>query len=273
MTWSWFRRSAYPTYEVGRSAGRRHRRPRRLADRARADAPGPAGLGQLARQPDRPGAARGRTCARWSTGPGERGAVVASDECYLPLGWDGRAGVGPVPQVCGGRLRRRAGGALAVQAVQPGRLPGRVRRRRPGARRRAARGPQARRADRAGAGAGRHGGRAGATTRTPRSSGSRTAPGGELLAAAFAGAGFTVEHSEAGLYLWVTRGEDCWQTVDWLAERGILVAAGRLLRPDRRPPRPGRADRDRRAHRRRRHPPQRLSLVKLRKVPFLTFSV
>lgn len=39
-------------------------------------------------------------------------------------------------------------------------------------------------------------------------------------------AGFVVSHSEAGLYLWATRGEDCWSTVAWLADRGILVAPG-----------------------------------------------
>jgi succinyldiaminopimelate transaminase len=39
-------------------------------------------------------------------------------------------------------------------------------------------------------------------------------------------AGFTIDHSEASLYLWATRGEDCWTTVDWFAERGILVAPG-----------------------------------------------
>lgn len=49
--------------------------------------------------------------------------------------------------------------------------------------------------------------------------------------AAFTGAGFTVEHSEAGLYLWMTRDEDCWETVDWLARRGILVAAGVFYGP------------------------------------------
>jgi succinyldiaminopimelate transaminase len=43
---------------------------------------------------------------------------------------------------------------------------------------------------------------------------------------AFTGAGFRVDHSEASLYLWATRDEDCWDTVDWLAERGILVAPG-----------------------------------------------
>jgi succinyldiaminopimelate transaminase len=39
-------------------------------------------------------------------------------------------------------------------------------------------------------------------------------------------AGFAIDHSEASLYLWATRGESCWDTVSWLAERGILVAPG-----------------------------------------------
>ncbi len=39
-------------------------------------------------------------------------------------------------------------------------------------------------------------------------------------------AGFRVDHSEAGLYLWATRGEGCWDTVRSLAERGVLVAPG-----------------------------------------------
>jgi aspartate/methionine/tyrosine aminotransferase len=48
----------------------------------------------------------------------------------------------------------------------------------------------------------------------------------ELLLAAVTRAGLRVEHSEAGLYLWATRGEDCWTTVSDLADRGILVAPG-----------------------------------------------
>jgi succinyldiaminopimelate transaminase len=40
------------------------------------------------------------------------------------------------------------------------------------------------------------------------------------------GAGLRVDDSEAGLYLWCTRGEDAWATVGWLADRGILVAPG-----------------------------------------------
>lgn len=44
-------------------------------------------------------------------------------------------------------------------------------------------------------------------------------------------AGFTIDNSEAGLYLWATRGENCRDTVDWLAERGILVAPGDFYGP------------------------------------------
>ena len=51
------------------------------------------------------------------------------------------------------------------------------------------------------------------------------------LRAALEGAGFGITHSEAGLYLWSSRGEDCWATVDWLAERGILVAPGDFYGP------------------------------------------
>jgi aspartate/methionine/tyrosine aminotransferase len=47
-----------------------------------------------------------------------------------------------------------------------------------------------------------------------------------VLMQAFGGAGFSIEHSEAGLYLWATRDEPCRDTVDWLAQRGILVAPG-----------------------------------------------
>ena len=46
------------------------------------------------------------------------------------------------------------------------------------------------------------------------------------LAAAVGSAGFRIDHSEAGLYLWATAGRDAWETVAQLAERGILVVPG-----------------------------------------------
>ena len=52
-----------------------------------------------------------------------------------------------------------------------------------------------------------------------------------VLRAALEGAGFRVEHSAAGLYLWVTRDEDAWETVDRLARLGILVAPGSFYGP------------------------------------------
>jgi aspartate/methionine/tyrosine aminotransferase len=51
------------------------------------------------------------------------------------------------------------------------------------------------------------------------------------LRLALEAAGFRIDHSEAGLYLWATRDEPCWDTVGWLAERGILVAPGAFYGP------------------------------------------
>lgn len=51
------------------------------------------------------------------------------------------------------------------------------------------------------------------------------------LRAALEGAGFTIDHSEASLYLWATRGESCWDTVAALADEGILVAPGEFYGP------------------------------------------
>ncbi len=48
----------------------------------------------------------------------------------------------------------------------------------------------------------------------------------EKLVEAIGRAGLRIDHSEAGLYLWATRDEDCWATVSELADRGLLVAPG-----------------------------------------------
>ena len=52
-----------------------------------------------------------------------------------------------------------------------------------------------------------------------------------VLRRALETAGFRIDHSEASLYLWATRGEPCWQTVDDLARLGILVAPGAFYGP------------------------------------------
>ena len=53
----------------------------------------------------------------------------------------------------------------------------------------------------------------------------------ERLAAAVRAAGARIDYSEAGLYLWVTRDEDCWATIDWLAGLGIVAAPGSFYGP------------------------------------------
>ncbi|MDR0417629.1 MAG: succinyldiaminopimelate transaminase [Propionibacteriaceae bacterium] len=52
-----------------------------------------------------------------------------------------------------------------------------------------------------------------------------------LLAAALGAAGFQIDCSEAGLYLWATRGEPGRVTVAALAERGVLAAPGDFYGP------------------------------------------
>ena len=55
-----------------------------------------------------------------------------------------------------------------------------------------------------------------------------------ILAAGLSAAGFRTEHSEAGLYLWATRpGLDCWTACELLAtECGLLVGPGSIYGPE-----------------------------------------
>jgi aspartate/methionine/tyrosine aminotransferase len=48
----------------------------------------------------------------------------------------------------------------------------------------------------------------------------------KILIPALAAAGFTIDFSDAGLYLWATRNEDCWKSVEALAHLGILATPG-----------------------------------------------
>jgi succinyldiaminopimelate transaminase len=156
--------------------------------------------------------------------------VVASDECYLGLGWDAEPVSVLHPSVCGGDHT----GLLAIHSLsKTSSLAG----------------------YRAGFVAGdpaliaellavrKH---AGMMVPTPiqaamvaaldddeheKEQRERYARRRDVLLPAVRSAGFTVDHSEAGLYLWATRGEPCRTTVDWLAERGVLVAPGEFYGP------------------------------------------
>ena len=160
----------------------------------------------------------------------ERGALVVSDECYLELGWDAEPVSILSDEVCEGDVS----GLLAVHSLS-------------------------KRSNLAGYRAGFVGGdpsvvaelltvrkHAGMIVPAPVQAAMVAALSDSVhvaeqralyaarrtaLRAAFEAAGFRIDHSEAGLYLWATRDDDCWSTVDWLAERGILVAPGLFYGP------------------------------------------
>ena len=48
----------------------------------------------------------------------------------------------------------------------------------------------------------------------------------KTLSPALESIGFKIQYSEAGLYIWCTRGEDAWKSVEALAKLGILVTPG-----------------------------------------------
>ena len=218
-----FPRLAYPTYDVGaRLAGCE---PVPVDDPTEVD---PAGVGLVwLNSPSNPTGAvlapdRLRAAVAWGR---EHGVLVASDECYLELGWD----VEPVsvlhPSVSGGTTD----GLLALHSLS-------------------------KRSNLAGYRAGfvigdreavavlaetrKH---AGLITPAPVQAALVAALGDDahvaeqreryahrraVLLPALRSAGFTVQHSEAGLYLWATRDEPCWDTVAALAAAGVLVAPG-----------------------------------------------
>ncbi|WP_281896631.1 succinyldiaminopimelate transaminase [Phytohabitans aurantiacus] len=218
----------YPTYEVGvRLAG---------ATPVRSDsltAVGPARVRLVwVNSPSNPTgrvlpAPHLRKVVDWAR---ERGAVVASDECYLTLGWDDSPVSVLSPEVTAGRYE----GVLAVHSLS-------------------------KRSNLAGYRAGFVAGdpalvaellavrkHAGMIMPAPVQAAmvaaladeahvaeqrARYASRRETLRAMLIKAGFEIEHSTAGLYLWATRGEDCWTTVDWFAARGILVAPGAFYGP------------------------------------------
>jgi succinyldiaminopimelate transaminase len=162
----------------------------------------------------------------------ERGAVVASDECYITLGWDAAPVSVLHPSVCDGSFD----GVLAVHSLS-------------------------KRSNLAGYRAGFVTGdpslvaallavrkQAGMMVPAPVQAAltaalsddghaavqrERYAARRSVLRAAFTAAGWSVEHSEAGLYLWLTHPSyDGWSAAELLAfECGIVVTPGALYGP------------------------------------------
>jgi len=219
----------YPTYEVGvRLAGATVVR----SDSLTALGPDPRVKLVWVNSPSNPTgrvlpAAHLRKVVAWAR---ERGAAVASDECYLALGWEAQPVSILDDEVTGGDYSS----VIAVHSLS-------------------------KRSNLAGYRAGFLGGdpaliaellavrkHAGMIVPAPVQAAMVAALGDEThvaaqreryaarrdaLRTALTKAGFEISHSEAGLYLWSTRGEECWQTVDWLAERGILAAPGAFYGP------------------------------------------
>jgi succinyldiaminopimelate transaminase len=170
-----------------------------------------------------------REIVQWAR---ERGAVVASDECYITLGWE----VSPVsvlhPDVCGTSTE----GVLAVHSLSK-------RSNLAGYRAGFVTGDPALVADllavRKQAGMIMPGPVQAAMTAAleddAHASAQRLRYAGRriVLHAALTEAGWTIDHSAAGLYLWATHPDyDCWTAAEFLAaECGILVAPGELYGP------------------------------------------
>ncbi len=215
---------AYPTYDVGaRLAGARPV----AADGVVSIGPGPAALWWL-NSPSNPTgqvlpAGHLRKVVGWAR---ERGTLVASDECYIELGWEDQPVSVLHPDACGGSHA----GLLAVHSLS-------------------------KRSNMAGYRAGfvtgdpalvaelleirRHAGMivpgpvqaavAAALNDDAHADAqkARYAARRDVLRPALEAAGWAVEHSRAGLYLWAAHPErDGWESVALLAEAGILVAPG-----------------------------------------------
>ena len=219
---------AYPTYDVGA----------RLAGATPVASNGLLGLGPArvavvwVNSPANPTgevlpAAHLRKMVDWAR---ERGAVLVSDECYLEFGWEEQPVSVLHPDVCGSSHAN----VLALHSMS-------------------------KRSNLAGYRAGFVAGdpalvaellavrkHAGMMVPAPVQAAMTAALGDDehvdaqreryagrraVLRPALESAGFRVDGSQAGLYLWATRHEPCWDSVRWLAQRGILVAPGEFYGP------------------------------------------
>ncbi|HEU5357002.1 MAG TPA: succinyldiaminopimelate transaminase [Actinocrinis sp.] len=169
----------------------------------------------------------------WARG---RGVIVVSDECYISLGWEGTDPVSVLhPAVCGGSHE----GLLAVHSLSK-------RSNLAGYRSAFLAGDPALVAEllevRKHAGMMMPGPVQAATAAAldddeyAAAQKERYRSRRSVLRNALAAAGFRIDHSEAGLYLWASRivggePEACWDTVAHLADLGILAAPGEFYGP------------------------------------------
>ncbi|MFN8086830.1 MAG: succinyldiaminopimelate transaminase [Microbacterium sp.] len=160
----------------------------------------------------------------------ELGAVLASDECYAELGWDGAWAHESVPSVLDPRVTdgdRR--GILSVYSLsKQSNLAGYRAAFLAGDRDLIARLTTARKhlglmlpapvqaAMTAALGDDEHVAEQRSRYRARR----------DVLKPALEAAGFRIDHSEGGLYLWASEGRDAWATMARLAELGILAGPG-----------------------------------------------
>ena len=220
-------RVAYPTYEVGaRVVG---------ATPVPADDPAEWPQGTKLIWINSPGNPDGRTwtveeLAAAVRRARELGAVLASDECYAELGWDGPWAEQPVPSILDPRVTAGTReGLLSVYSLsKQSNLAGyraafvagcaRVIAELLTARKHLGLMPPApvQHAMAVALGDDEHVAAQKELYRTRRTA----------LRPALEIAGFRIDGSEAGLYLWATEGRDAWESMGRLAERGILAGPG-----------------------------------------------
>ncbi|MGM7678283.1 succinyldiaminopimelate transaminase [Microbacterium sp. A94] len=166
----------------------------------------------------------------------ELGAILASDECYAELGWDGPWAHEPIPSVLDPRVTggTRAGLLSVYSLSKQSNLAGYRAAFVAGCSRIIADLLTARK-------------HLGLMMPAPVQQAMITALGDEahvaeqkelyrtrreLLLPALEAAGFRIDGSEAGLYLWATAGEDAWASMGRLADLGILAGPGPFYGPD-----------------------------------------
>ncbi|MDQ0613380.1 succinyldiaminopimelate transaminase [Microbacterium sp. W4I4] len=220
-------RVAYPTYEVGATVAG--------ATAVAADDPADWPEGARLIWINSPGNPDGRTWAVEELAEAVRrarelGAVLASDECYAELGWDGRWASEPIPSVLDPRVTGGTrSGLLSVYSLSKqsnlagyraafvagcSRIVGDLLT----ARKHLGLMPPAP-VQHAMTVALRDDEHVAAQKELYRQR-------RELLLPALIAAGFRIDGSEAGLYLWVTEGRDAWESMQRLAEFGILAGPG-----------------------------------------------